>query len=286
MLQEFSAQYFFTSLGFGPDEVQDVRLVDADLVRGNGATETATISGTNFEIFDGYRLISASPTPGQPNVFLFFEGEVSTTVTFDDGTSLSGVLALRDFEAFSFGLFTDRYLFDVDRLAAAGQTLADVADVRVDAIVDHDLSWADLGFTATGVSVPDPEPEPEPEPEPDPVLNLIAGTAGNDRLVGSNGADLIIGGGDDDRLTGGLGADTFVFGAEARDRDRDRDVITDFALGEDTIVFEAGAMIRFIEQRGDDLFIQLQGDRDAIVVRDADRGVVADFQFVDDLFLA
>lgn len=78
----------------------------------------------------------------------------------------------------------------------------------------------------------------------------------------------------------------FVFGADARDGNRDRDVITDFNVAEDTILFEAGASIRFVEQRGDDVFIQLAGDRDSITVLNADIGIVANFEFANDLFLA
>ena len=53
--------------------------------------------------------------------------------------------------------------------------------------------------------------------------------------------DLIRGGDGNDRLTGRGGEDTFAFGADARDGNRDRDVITDFNAAEDTIVFEATA---------------------------------------------
>ena len=126
---------------------------------------------------------------------------------------------------------------------------------------------------------------PEPEPEPEPVLNLVQGTAGADRLIGTAGDDLIRGGDGNDRLTGRAGADTFVFGADARDGNRDRDTITDFNAAEDTILFEAGATIRFTEQRGADLFIQLDGDRDSILVRNADSSIVANFEFADGVFL-
>lgn len=119
-----------------------------------------------------------------------------------------------------------------------------------------------------------------------PVLTLLQGTSGADRLIGTSADELIRGGDGNDRLTGRGGEDTFVFGADARDGNRDRDVITDFNAAEDTIRFEAGATIRFIEQRGADLFIQLDGDRDSITVLNADRSIVDSFVFTDDLFAA
>ena len=127
---------------------------------------------------------------------------------------------------------------------------------------------------------------PGPEPEPEPEFTVITGTAFNDVLTGTAANEIIYGGGDDDRLTGGAGADVFVFGAEDGDRDRDRDIITDFDLAEDTIVLEDGASVRFFEQRGSNLIIQLEGDRDTIVVQNADIGVVAHIVFTDDLFAA
>jgi len=150
---------------------------------------------------------------------------------------------------------------------------------------------------------PDPTPDPEPDPDPAPELNeiignnsrnrlngtseddLILGGRNHDRLFGRDGDDVLIGGADNDRLYGGNGADTFVFGADDRDRDRDRDVIYDFEQGIDTIVLEDGASIRRIVERRGDAFIELNGDRDFIRVRDADRSIIDDIEFQDDLFL-
>jgi Ca2+-binding RTX toxin-like protein len=117
-------------------------------------------------------------------------------------------------------------------------------------------------------------------------LNLVQGTSGNDTLTGTSGDDLIRGGDGSDQLRGGAGADSFVFGADVRDGNRDRDVIRDFEAGVDTIVFEAGARIQFVEERNGNLFIQLEGDRDTITVLNADRGIVADFEFTSGLLLA
>lgn len=152
---------------------------------------------------------------------------------------------------------------------------------------------------------PQPDPDPEPEPEPEPVINVINGTSGRDRLSGTDEADIIsggrnhdrlfgrdgddvlIGGADNDRLWGGDGEDTFVFGADDRDFDRDRDIIYDFDASEDTIFLEDGATIRRVVEWRDDTYIQLNGDRDLIILRDTDRNEVeSNIVFSDDLFLS
>ncbi len=292
MQQLFTTQYYTQvtqSYGFGPmpSALRTATLTDSDLIRGDDTAETVTRplgSDPAFEIFDGFtRFAFPGGTLGSVQR-VQDTGEVSTTVTFSDGTVLNGVLGLNDPLTGAYGYLEDLYLLDLARLASVGKTLADVTNVTVTALVDHDLDWSDFGFIPTGVIVPDPEPEPEPEPVPPPTV--IRGTARNDTLAGTNGSDVIYGGGDDDRLTGRAGADFFVFGAEARDGDRDRDVITDFNAAEDTIVFEAGATIRFVEQVKNNLHIQLNGDRDLIVVQNADIGIVANFEFDNGLFIA
>ncbi len=392
MSRQFTADYFYTTQGFGsPNEVRQATLIDLDLDRGNTAGELVTRTGAPGEIFDGFPVLRA----GQPNFFEQVSGEVTTTVTFKDGTSLGDVLGLLEFASFSFAATISQYLFDQQALASVGKTVSDIASVTRDGFVDHDLSWADLGFAPAAVNVPTTatatyfsqtnltgptsfgigtlidndllrdgdageavdlgfgqRPEggslqgfgagsqeisanitfsdgtalngvnglltnfiiaggggatghylfdnaalaavgktitdvarvnsftntdhnlnwtdfgfagtpiapvlPPPPPPPPPILNVITGTADADVLVGTAGADLIRGGDGNDRMTGGAGPDTFVFGADARDGNRDRDVITDFGAG-DSIVLELGAQLEFIERRGDSLLIQIQG---------------------------
>ena len=78
----------------------------------------------------------------------------------------------------------------------------------------------------------------------------IMGMAGADVLIGRNGTDTLDGGAGADRLTGGrgrdvliggAGADRFVFAEGDSRRGASRDVIKDFAPGEDRIVLGAGA---------------------------------------------
>lgn len=290
MLQQFTTQYFsqtrtFFGFDFVPSGLRTATLTDNDLLRGDDAIETVTSApNSTSQIFDGFTTFVFPDGSLSSVIRVQDTGEVSTTVTFKDGSVLNNVLGLYDQQTGAYGYVAEQYLLDLGALASAGKTLADVAGISVTASVDHGLDWSDFGFAPTGVTVPDPVPEPEPEPEPAP--NVVRGTAANDRLIGTSGSDAIYGGGDDDRLTGGAGADFFVFGADARDRDRDRDVITDFNAAEDTIVFELGATIRFVEQVKNNLHIQLNGDRDLIVVQNADIGIVANFEFSDGLFLA
>ena len=95
-------------------------------------------------------------------------------------------------------------------LAFVGTSINDLARVNSFTATDHSLNWSDFGFSGTPIT-PD-------APPPLPVLNGVTGTVSADSLFGTNGDDLIRGGGGNDRLTGRAGADTFVFGADARDR--------------------------------------------------------------------
>ncbi|MEM7643433.1 MAG: glycosyl hydrolase family 28-related protein [Pseudomonadota bacterium] len=63
--------------------------------------------------------------------------------------------------------------------------------------------------------------------------DLLSGGAGADRLYGGAGDDFLSGGAGDDLLVGGGGADIFAIGPGGG-----RDVIRDFASGEDLIAFE------------------------------------------------
>ncbi|MEY1556287.1 calcium-binding protein [Yoonia sp. R2331] len=68
--------------------------------------------------------------------------------------------------------------------------------------------------------------------------DTVNGNLGDDIIWGRAGADDIRGGGDDDILQGGNGADEFFF-AEGDGSD----VIRDFDVGTDTIVFEGGTIV-------------------------------------------
>jgi len=82
-----------------------------------------------------------------------------------------------------------------------------------------------------------------------------AATDGNDTITGFNVADTITGGLGDDTLTGGAGDDLFVF-----ESGFGSDVVTDFAIGQDTIQFtdvftDFDDMIAHAEQVGSNVVI-------------------------------
>jgi Ca2+-binding RTX toxin-like protein len=106
-------------------------------------------------------------------------------------------------------------------------------------------------------------------------INIITGDAGSDQLRGTDGPDVIASGsGSYDRISGGGGADQFIFGAETRNGIRERDVILDYEVGEDSIVLIDGSMVRDIRQTSSSVVVLLDGDYDAIYVRG--EGVTAD----------
>ena len=76
--------------------------------------------------------------------------------------------------------------------------------------------------------------------------DVIYGLGGNDTLDGRGGNDIIFGGDGDDTLTGGSGNDTLSGGEgfddfrfDPSNENEGLDVITDFTVGEDTIVLRA-----------------------------------------------
>ena len=75
--------------------------------------------------------------------------------------------------------------------------------------------------------------------------DLLSGGDGSDDLNGGTGHDLLSGGRGHDQLTGGQNDDTFViadFGI-SKGISHDRDVVTDFGTGSDTILAEENAVI-------------------------------------------
>ncbi len=258
-----TATYFTQTNLTGPTSFGIGTLIDNDLLRDGDSGEAVNLG------------FGQRPGGGSLQGFGVGSQEIRATITFSDGTTLNSVNGLlTNFIIPGGGGRAGHYLFDTAALAAVGKTIADVARVNSFTGMDHNLNWTDFGFSGTPVTPVPTAPPPTPV-----VLNVITGTAGADVLVGTAGADLIRGGDGNDRLTGGTGADTFVFGADARDGNRDRDVITDFGAG-DSIVLEAGAQLDFIERRGSDLYIQLQGG-DSVTLLNAGPTVP---QFVSGIF--
>ena len=99
------------------------------------------------------------------------------------------------------------------------------------------------------------------------VINRISGNARLDYLVGTGGSDAIRSlAGSYDRMMGGGAADQFIFGVEALNGIRERDVILDYEVGVDSIVLENGASVGAIRQTSSSVVVFLEGDGDAIYV--------------------
>jgi len=104
----------------------------------------------------------------------------------------------------------------------------------------------------------------EVQPEP----NLVLGTEDRDRLTGTDADDRIVSlGGRYDRMTGGEGSDQFVFGSETRNDSKDRDLIRDFDIEEDSIVLSEGTEIASIFGGGRTLLVRFEGDGDLLHIR-------------------
>jgi Ca2+-binding RTX toxin-like protein len=203
--QAFSTQDFNGSPYGVPDysTVTTVTLQDTDLIRGNGEA-----------LFSPYT-------------------ETLTTIQFSDGTILGGVETLQR-GGYSGYVTSFSFLFDTGALAASGHTIGDVVAVLNSFAYDHNLTWAEAGFTLSAGPITDGGGDDVPPPPPDPALpNVINGTSRNDVLTGTSGRDIIRGFDRNDTMTGGDGDDYFVFGTDSRSGRRSVDEIRDFTAGED-----------------------------------------------------
>lgn len=276
-----TATYFFKNM-FGSNVLSSGTrtgtLADNDLIRGDDAGE-AVLVGNGFKLFDG---IDTLTLDSQGRVtFVKTPGEIFATVSFSDGTTLTGIQALQDIVTGPYGENNQYFLLDAAALAAVGKTMADVVDVTRISDTDHNLSWSDFGISGTPVA-----PVLPPPPPPPPVLNRIEGTAGRDKLVGTAADDLIIGNAGNDTLTGRGGDDTFVFGREASNGVREVDVITDYDAFLDTILLTNNATVARTIEKGTDVIIVLSGaDGDRIVLKNQpDSGPLYQVQFDHDFF--
>ena len=109
----------------------------------------------------------------------------------------------------------------------------------------------------------------------DTELNLIEGTDETDVLRGTDAADLFIAGaGARDVMVGFEGADVFFFGNDVGNGTSERDIITDFEVGVDTIALANGVEIDRIREGDNQFVIQLAetgtSRNDNIVVRGDD----------------
>ena len=252
----YSAQTFSTQ-SFGSNvlssSVSTLNLFDTDLVRGNEATPGQEIITTA----NGFVRAASSYS------------ETLTTLQFNDGSVLGGVQTLQSVTFASFGEVNAGYFFDTAALAASGHTINDVATVLGSIAFDHNLSWAQAGFTFQSGPVVNGGGDNVPPPAPLPAINLINGTARADVLVGTSGRDAIRGFDGNDRMTGGADRDAFVFGTDARSGVRSTDRITDYQVGLDVIALEGAGSVTSIRDNGSAIVITLFGDGDRIIIEGA-----------------
>jgi len=231
--------------------VGTLNLFDTDLVRGNEATPGQEIitnaAGTFTRAASSY-------------------SETLTTLQFTDGTVLGGVKTLQSIANLSYGSSSAGYLFDTAALAASGHTIADVAIVLGSLNFDHDLNWAEAGFTFQSGPVVNGGGDGVPPPPPLLAINVIDGTSRADMLVGTSGRDAIRGFDRNDLLTGGGDRDTFIFGTDARSGQRSTDRITDYQVGQDVVGLEGPASVQSIRDNGSAIVITLTGDGDKIII--------------------
>ena len=251
----------FTTSSFGSQPpttgLSTVHLLDTDLVRGNGATAAQEII-TNDVGSNVTRDISSQAGAAY--------SESLTTLQFSDGTVLGGVETLQSIANQAFGFSFGSYFFDKGALAASGHTIADVAAVLSSVAFDHNLSWAQAGFTFQSGPVVNGGGDNVPPPPPLPTITIINGTSRADVLTGTSGSDAIRGFDGNDRLTGGTGRDAFVFGTDSRSGVRSTDRIPDYQAGLDVIALESGSSVKSIIDNGSAIVITLVGDNDRIVI--------------------
>ena len=107
----------------------------------------------------------------------------------------------------------------------------------------------------------------EPDPVPEEII-ILGEETGFELLNGTDADETIISrGGLIDTITGNGGADRFVFGAEASNGIRERDVITDYEVGIDEIALQSGAVVQQINAFAGVVSLVLSGDGDTIAVR-------------------
>ena len=271
---------YFQKTNFGTLETRTGTLADNDLIRGDDAGEGIIAQGsTSFTLFNGYQTLDFSSIPYR---LVDNTPEMLATVTFSDGTALTGVKGLYEVITGAYGFSAQYFLLDPAALASVGKTMADVTDIVRTGATDHDLDWSDFGITGDPV---DPILPPPPPPPP-PPLNRIEGTAANDTLRGTADDDLIIGNAGRDRLTGRGGEDTFVFGREANNGVREVDTITDYNAWQDTLLLTNNVSIARTIERGSEITIVLSGsDGDRIVLLNQPlSGPLYQVQFDPDFF--
>ena len=204
-----SVRFSYTlSDGMDVDEgIVTVRVIGEDDLPVNTSPDiTSVVDFVVAENTVGPIDLMADDPEGDPLIWAISGGADAALFAIDANTGAVTFVAAPDFEAPNDVGADNQYELSVSVSDDGG--LSDSADIMV-AVTD----------------VVEVEP-----------LNPIIGTDGRDALSGTADDDIIWSkAGSYDRISGGAGADTFVFGPELSNGSRERDRITDFEAGVDSI---------------------------------------------------
>ncbi|MEL6640278.1 MAG: hypothetical protein AAFP98_03015 [Pseudomonadota bacterium] len=151
---------------------------------------------------------------------------------------------------------------------------ADIS-MHVSVKVDNPIFYTEYYDKHTDIYYVDGDLYPPIEP-----VNVVVGTPDKDQLEGTDGDDIFFPeGGFGDRIKSLEGYDDFVF--YDTPGEHDRLVIRDFDVEKDAL-FIGDAEIRQVQDRNSGLWIQMEGDRDVILLKgvdDIDRHVIYDYYY-------
>ena len=195
------------------------------VIGSNGGGDGASL--TVAENASAVTTVAATDPDGGAPHYAILAGVDALAFTLD---RLSGALRFAsapDFEAPADENGDNVYEVTVAAVDAAGHSDTQVLRVAVTDVAGRTLTGTSGANTLTGGSEND----------------VLSGLGGKDALKGLGGADVLNGGAGVDTLTGGAGADRFVFASAAEigngTSPSGRDVITDFAPGQDRIDLSA-----------------------------------------------
>jgi hypothetical protein len=233
-----------------PYGVDDFKFAATGFTGGGGSTRTITVRVFLDAAQTQYEDVTISVTDGQLVQISQLDWSAVSTNNYEAGDTIYGVQVLND----GSGGFR---LNNVEVGAATENPPPDLNFDDIQVIItdfdgDTDVVSIDVHISGTtGDQL---------------TVEAIAGSSGNDTLIGTDfddiliggfGADTLIGGLGDDNLTGGLGADTFVLSLDSTD------TIEDYVLGDGDEVDLTGLFDVFTDgQAGDDItdFVTITDD--------------------------
>jgi len=225
---------FTRDLGSIVMDIDDVERIDLNVLGGADTVIVNDLSGTDVKIVSIDLSAPRSPTPdGENPVSPKPDGEIDTVIV--DATNGDNEIVLID-----GAVRGSLYFFSMDLSGLSPIVVVSNVDHTKDRLVVNGLDGDDFigALSISGI-----------------VTNItLDGGAGDDTILGSNGADVLIGGDGDDFIDGNQGADTAFLGlgndvfqwdsgaSEPRDRDPgDGSDIVNGGFGYDTLDFRGAS---------------------------------------------